>query len=498
MVLKAIASIILCVSVILGGLPIGGGSLMDKKGNFRPAAFDGYQLTLADGGTVNMSIVGKNLVFNSDRDRKFNITISKLKAMRTVKNFAMSGTTFSVEVASLMSDDVLYYVNIGYEAYGLSLAVSDNIIFKSGDKVYFWRNVNQDYNLESTSEMWTDEQSLKECLEPQNDVECDDPVIIEYSNRICKGAADDWEKVFDIYMFIAGEMAYDEGEADADYGGYQDSALDVIRDGKAICEGFANAFVALCRAQGIPAVVEFGIGFADYEEMTERVPDVEDWADHAWAAVYLGGKWHFVDPTFDMNRFVDSKGKVTTYDYSTYYYLLPLEAFSNDHRILDADTRHGIPSAGYCGDYATYEITRDGVCYIKGDGTIKMPAGVNGFSKIVFDPDCNITTIGTDCFCDCDLITTVVLPESVTTIKDYAFDSCEDLEYIYLPDGLESIGTKAFYYCDELSYVYVPDSVSAIGLLAFDDCPRLYISLPSRFSYMTAGYSVEPMYVDYR
>ena len=498
MFLKAAASIILCTSLFMGSLPIGLRTVMDRKGAFRPASFDGYELTLADGETVRMTLVGKNLVFESSKDRAFNISLQQVNDLRTIRNFSADGTSFSIEVASVMKEDKLYYVDISYEAYGLTLTLSDNIIFESGESLYFFRNINYEYNLETTSEMWTDTQSLMECLEPQNDIECDDPVLIEYSNRICAGAKDDWEKVFDIYMYVAGEMAYDEAEAADDTNAYQDGAVAVLRDGKSICEGFSNAFVALCRAQGIPAVVEFGIGFADYEELTESDPQPGDWADHAWAAVYLGNKWHFVDPTYDMARFVDEKGSVTNYDYSTMYYLLPLEAFSNDHRILDADTRHGIPSAGYCGDNAKYEITRDGVCYISGEGTIKMPAGVNGFNKIVFDPDCEITTIGEDCFADCDLITTVRLPDSVTELEEAAFDSCEDLEYVYLPDGLETIGKKAFCFCDELSYVYVPDSVEEIGIWAFEFCPRLYISLPSDLDSFADDYTCKPMYVESR
>ena len=498
MFLKAAASIILCTSLFMGSLPIGSYPFMDRKGAFRPASFEGYELTLADGETVSMMLSGKNIVFESSMDRKFNVCLSQVKDLRTVRNFPASGESFNIEVASSMKEDKLYYVDISYEAYGLTLTLSDNIIFKTGDNLYFYKNVNYDYNVQTTSEMWTDEQSLEECLEPQNDIECDDPVVIEYSNRICAGAKDDWEKVFNIYMYVAGQMAYDEGEAGDETSGYQDGAVAVMRDGKGICEGFSNVFVALCRAQGIPAVVEFGIGFADYEELTERNPQPEDWSDHAWAAVYLGGKWHFVDPTYDMARFVDADGNVETYDYSTLFYLLPLEAFSNDHRIMDADTRHGIESAGYCGDNATYEITRDGVCYIKGEGTLQMPVGLTGFNKLVFDPDCKITTIGKDCFADCDLITVVRLPDSVTVIDDAAFDSCEDLEYVYLPDGLERIGMKAFCFCDELSYVYIPDSVNEMGIWAFDECPRLYISMPSDMTRFIDDYDQTPMHVEER
>ena len=127
-----------------------------------------------------------------------------------------------------------------------------------------------------------------------------------------------------------------------------------------------------------------------------------------------------------------------------------------------------------------------------------MPQGVNCFNKIVFDPESEITVIDEDCFIDCDLITSVILPDTVISINDCAFNSCEDLEYIYIPNGVTYIGQESFDCCDELSYVYIPDSVETIGMWAFDDDPRLYISLPSRFTDLTYEYNLNPMHIEYR
>lgn len=494
MILRMIASLVLCASFILGSFPG-----VEKKGKFVPAPYDKYEITLADGETLKMKLAGDKIVFESSiPDRKYNITLTKSKNQRVIKNFTGAGSRFDIECAGFMNDNALYDVTIYYNAYGRELTNGDNIIFKKNDKICFWRSANYEYNLDTCSELWTDEQSLRECLLPQNDIESDDPVLIAYSERICGDAEDEWEKVFRIYDYITNCLAYDSVEADDPYGGYQDGAIAVLRDGKGVCEGLSNAFVALCRAQGIPAAVEFGIGFSDYEEMTERVPDAGDYADHAWAAVYLGGAWRFLDPTYDMSGFYEEDGSISNYEESTSYYLLPLESFSNDHRIYDADTMHGLPAAGYCGRNAVFEITRDGVCHISGSGTIAMPAGVNGFSKVVFEEPCSIDRIGEDCFADCDLLTVVILPDTVKYIDDYAFNTCEDLEYVYIPDGVTHIGEQAFDYCDELSYVYIPDSVKSIERLAFDNSPRLYISVPERFRNLAKGYDVDPMFVDCR
>ena len=496
MFLKAAASIILSASFLLGAVP--SFPVIDGEASFEAASFDNYDICLADGGTINIGAKRSYLCFDTNVNKEFTISLYKASDNRKVKSATFNDSFFDLEVESLMEEEELYYVFISYEAFGDTVTSGDHMIFCKGGNVYFWRSVNYDYNLDTTSEMWCDETSLNECLQPQNDVECDDPVIISYSNEICGDAATDWEKVYRIYTYISCAMAYDSVEAGDDAGAYQDSAIAVMRDGKGICEGFGNTFVALCRAQGIPAVVEFGIGFTGYDEITKRTPTNLDYADHAWAAVYLGGKWHFVDPTYDICNFYEGRNKISSYDPTNLYYLLPLEAFSNDHRIMDADTVHGIVSAGYCGDNATYEITRDGVCYISGEGSIRMPPGVNGFSKIVFDPDSNITVIESECFCDCDLITVVILPDSVKRIESLAFNTCEDLEYIYLPEGLEFIGQEAFECCDELCYVRVPDPCYTIEAWAFDVDPRLYLSVPSQFSDIDSNYDYKPMYIEYR
>ena len=493
MILKAIVSLILCASLTFGAFP-----RLNMKGDFTPALFEGYTVTLADGETVEMHIIGDRIAFSSSVDREYSLVIMNCEDLAVVRNLSGGGTSFSLDVGSYIREDVLYYLVIYYDAYGTTLQSGDNIIFKNSGRLHFWKSENYEFNAGRCEELWTDQKSLKECLEPQNDIECDDPVLISYSEQICEGAADDWEKAYRIYSYITGELIYDVTEAESSGNGYQDSAIDIIRDGKGVCEGFANVFVALCRAQGIPAVVQFGLGYGDYYELLNKVGNSGEYADHAWAAVYLGGKWHYVDPTYDISTIFFGDDDYEYVDTSTRYYLLPLEAFSNDHRIYDADTRHGVESTGSCGDNATYEITRDGVCHISGEGIIRMPDGVNGFNKVVFEPGSNITEIGSCCFCDCDLITTIVLPDTVKTLNDNAFNTCEDLEYVYLPEGLIYIGKMVFTTCDELSYIRVPDSAELIGDWAFEGCPRLYISVPSRYSGFADYYNMKPMYVESR
>ena len=72
-----------------------------------------------------------------------------------------------------------------------------------------------------------------------------------------------------------------------------------------------------------------------------------------------------------------------------------------------------------------------------------------------------------------ELLTELVVPDSVSTIKDYAFYNCYTLASVTLPDSVTSIGEYAFYYNTALQGVTIPNSVTSIGKYAFYNCVDL-------------------------
>ena len=443
-------------------------------------SFDFYSKT---GSPITLSVSGIDLTVTSDCISSVDLSVRNCTTGEQIAKKNTMEHSFSIPLADKMVTNEIYYAVFKFTAEGTSYKQSDIYFRKTDDgKLSFVKSPVYDVNVERCSEMWTDDVSLQECLQPQHDIECDDPFVISESNRITNGCTDDWSKVNAIYSYILSEFAYDEIQTEDRYYVYQDDSPSLLRRKIAICEGMANVFTALCRAQQIPAVVQFGVTerFETFANLSARRD--EEWPNHAWAAVCIDHKWYFMDPTFDCNnRYTGnsySTGQIEksacTYDNA----FLSLEAISMMHKICDADTIHDIEREGSCGDHATYRITRDGTMTISGSGEIVLPTGANTISRVVFDPDSNITSIGRSCFADCDLITQIILPDTVTTIEQQAFYSCEDLEYVYLPEGITTIGKQAFDVCDELSYIYVPDSVHTIQPFAFDDCPRLIISVP--------------------
>ena len=511
MILTKITSAVLASVLGIGGINVAGVDLAVQQAkaaqtskyiSLEPADFTSYQLTTYRGEKITVGVDGPNFYVDCDCSDDIILDLYEAEYFDLITSSAHYEGSFSDDFTDYMDEDTLYMINVSYVYDGMVFNMYSNYVILYNGDIEFFKTPNYDYNLETTKELWTDDVSLQECLMPQNDVECDDPVVKSYSDDLCANAKDDWEKVFNIYTFITTKMVYDDVQIDDYYTVYQDGAKCLMRRRIAICEGFANLFVALCRAQGIPAVVEFGIGYSSYDELLDldELDSID--SDHAWCAVCLEGTWYYLDPTYDIGGYYagDSwdDGYIDEGNPGYAFFLLPLESISFDHKILDADTLHGVEESGSCGDSATYEISRDGTLTIYGSGEICLPEGCNRFNKVVFDPGSNITVIGEDCFFDCDLITTVILPSTVMKIEKTAFYSCEDLQYVYIPEGVTYIGQQAFDFCDELAYIRVPDSCTSMGNWVFDDTGRLYLSLPSSLEDSFDGYYNMPMYVEIR
>ncbi len=86
-----------------------------------------------------------------------------------------------------------------------------------------------------------------------------------------------------------------------------------------------------------------------------------------------------------------------------------------------------------------------------------------------------VTTIDNWAFSNCNVLTTLVLPNGVTAIGSGAFGYCSRLTTIALPNGLTSIGSGAFACCSRLTAIDIPDGMTNIGGGVFYQCNRLAI-----------------------
>ena len=139
------------------------------------------------------------------------------------------------------------------------------------------------------------------------------------------GLTQDTEKLRALHDLLVRSCVYDletaEKEGATDGAAAPFTAYGALVDGKAVCAGYARAFVLLCQAAGMDAIY-----IAD-----ERM-------NHGWNAVRLDGKTYFIDCTFDDP--VPDRGEYVSHE----YFLRSAEELAETHtwdrefyeRVMDA------------------------------------------------------------------------------------------------------------------------------------------------------------------
>ena len=109
-----------------------------------------------------------------------------------------------------------------------------------------------------------------------------------------------------------------------------------------------------------------------------------------------------------------------------------------------------------------------------------------------------ITTIGKYAFYNCSSLTSITIPNSVTTIGDSAFRGCSGLTSIEIPNSVTTIGDYAFRGCSSLTSITIPNSVTTIGYSAFNGCSGLkgvYITDLEKWCKISFGFNdSNPLY----
>ena len=181
-------------------------------------------------------------------------------ASESIENEALAHT------GSPEEGDYLSFQYGGYSpAMDYDLSVSDNMLIGT----LFLR---YNFDLYTTAEQ---EQKVTEGLgEVMADLELD--------------GKSDYEKVKAIHDYICKNVSYDYEHLGNPSYKTQYTAYGALIDHKAVCQGYAMLFYRMCLEAGIDARIISGI--AD---------NGDDTGAHAWNIVRLGGKYYYVDVTWD-------------------------------------------------------------------------------------------------------------------------------------------------------------------------------------------------------
>lgn len=136
-------------------------------------------------------------------------------------------------------------------------------------------------------------------LQPDDKIESCNPEIAAKADEITFNSEDNLEKAEAIFNYVLAHMHYDQDSPCSNSG-----ALAALRSGSGVCEDYAALFVALCRAEKIPARPVYGYTNPQgWEEVGSTGPEKAlslKGCRHCWAEFYLEGLgWLPADPTLN-------------------------------------------------------------------------------------------------------------------------------------------------------------------------------------------------------
>lgn len=144
-------------------------------------------------------------------------------------------------------------------------------------------------------------------LRAEPGIESSSDAIRECAARVVGQATNPYEKSRLLFAFVNDHMEYDLA-AETGLG-----ALAALRNARGVCGDYADLFVALCRATGIPARKVYGFRYDLKKDGDLKTPRIVNDQHHAWAEVFLTGyQWVPIDPTF---TYTLNGKKTVNYDY---------------------------------------------------------------------------------------------------------------------------------------------------------------------------------------
>ena len=135
---------------------------------------------------------------------------------------------------------------------------------------------------------------------------------------------DDFEYMEAIYDYVITNISYDHAAYQGNNRRINRNNQDILRRRKAVCWGYSELIREMCQIAGLPCQTITG-----YTNTLPFPARTLEYANHAWNAVKLDGKWYLLDATWGSGTQFDKD--YFTSAYGVDYYLTPPEWFIKNH-----------------------------------------------------------------------------------------------------------------------------------------------------------------------
>ncbi|KAH0786114.1 leucine-rich repeat protein [Histomonas meleagridis] len=179
---------------------------------------------------------------------------------------------------------------------------------------------------------------------------------------------------------------------------------------------------------------------------------------------------------------------------------LDATAFYNCNQLQSITVTEGNQNfANYKNDGILYDkAIKNIIIYPKGNliTSIVIPETIISIGSYVFSSCNNINTltlssiksIGSFAFYSCTGIQTVTFSNSLETLSESSFQLCTSLTSVTIPATVKEIGKSAFYQCGTISSLTINNGVGNINAFAFHSCVKLTsVTIPSSINTINEG-----------
>ncbi|WEU40733.1 MAG: transglutaminase-like domain-containing protein [Candidatus Odinarchaeum yellowstonii] len=266
-----------------------------------------FAFTTVNNGIVDFYYVNYNVEFNITFTNLGASAISNLEIWVASINNRTTGGLYE----SNLQNAYLTYMNPTPQAVLRDVNNPDNqlLYFNASIPGYSNYSIILRYNISSFEKMWlinptvienynTSSEIYLNYTKPEPFIESDNPTIVAFATQLAAGVENPLLTVKKFYDWVSTNIRYQIQTE-------EHGALWALENMRGDCSEYADLFIALCRACGIPARKVLGWAFSDLvENQYLSFHRYTSYSAHAWVEVYFERYgWIVFDPTWGNSGF---------------------------------------------------------------------------------------------------------------------------------------------------------------------------------------------------